>query len=172
MKKCCISFIIIFIIILTIFTGGQSKTEDYLRIHIRANSNSYEDQSIKYQVKDKIVEYLIPIVAECTTKEKAMQLLKINIEGINETANKVLEEKGFNYKANAQLREEEFPLRVYQNYSLESGIYDALIVELGEAVGDNWWCVVYPPLCFSGEGEGNIKYRSKIIDIIESFNNK
>jgi stage II sporulation protein R len=157
---------------LTIFTGGDSNTEEYLRIHIRANSNSYEDQSVKYQIKDKVVEYLIPFVAECNTKKKAIQMLKNNIKGINETANKVLLENGFSYSANAVVREEEFPLRIYEDYRLESGIYDALIVELGEASGDNWWCVVYPPLCFSGEGEGNIKYRSKIIDIIESFNNK
>jgi len=172
MKKICISLIIIFIIILTIFTTQQSETKEYLRIHIRANSNSYIDQSVKYEIKDKVVEYLISYVAECDTKEKAIEMLEKNIEGINNTANKVLIEEGFAYRANAVVRKEEFPLRVYEDYTLESGVYDALIVELGEAIGDNWWCVVYPPLCFSGEGEGKIKYRSKIIDIIESFNNK
>jgi stage II sporulation protein R len=172
MKKICISFVIIIIIILTIFIGGKSPTQDYLRIHIRANSNSFEDQQVKYEIKDKIVEFLIPYVAQCETKKQAIAMLNKNIDGINQTADKVLMEKGFSYRANAVIREEEFPLRIYEDTCLESGIYDALIVELGEASGDNWWCVVYPPLCFSGEGEGNIEYRSKIIDIIKHFNNR
>jgi len=156
---------------LTIFTTQQSETKEYLRIHIRANSNTYIDQSVKYEIKDKIVEYLIPYVCECDTKEKAIEMLEKNIEGINNTANKVLIEEGFAYRANAVVRKEEFPLRVYEDYTLESGVYDALIVELGEAIGDNWWCVVYPPLCFiNGSSSVNI-FKSRIVEIVNNFFN-
>ena len=77
----------------------------------------------------------------------------------------------FNYSAKASVKKEKFPTRVYQGVQLESGIYDALIIELGSGKGDNWWCVVYPPLCFTGE---NVKYsyKSKILQIIRSFYDK
>ena len=68
------------------------------------------------------------------------------------------------------MREEEFPTRVYEGVTLEAGVYDALIVELGTGKGDNWWCVIYPPLCFSGEATGNnVQYRSRIWEIIRNF---
>ena len=72
------------------------------------------------------------------------------------------------YKSRAVLREELFPTRTYDNLTLESGFYDALIVELGEGKGDNWWCVVYPPLCFVESGHGYV-YKSKIVEIIKNF---
>lgn len=169
MKKVCISFVIIIIIVLAVSLGGKTTDNEYLRIHIRANSNGFEDQSVKYEIKEEVVNYLIPFVASCDTKEKAYNMLKSNLKNIDTVANGVLAKNGFGYTAKSKLNEEEFPLRSYGDFSLESGIYDALIIELGEATGDNWWCVVYPPLCFTGEGEGKIKYRSKILEIIENF---
>ena len=81
----------------------------------------------------------------------------------------MLKNAGFNYHSKVAVRNELFPTRVYGDFTLEEGFYDALIVELGEAKGDNWWCVVYPPLCFTGTE--NIKYKSKILEIINSFKN-
>ena len=75
--------------------------------------------------------------------------------------------KGFNYRSRVEIRNEKFPTRVYEDLTLEAGYYDALIIELGEGKGDNWWCVVYPPLCFTG-GE-NVKYRSKIYELINGL---
>ena len=83
-------------------------------------------------------------------------------------ANQVLAKNGFNYKATVAVRNEEFPTRVYEDLTLESGYYDALIVELGRAKGDNWWCVVYPPMCFTGN-ESGIIYKSKILEIIQNL---
>ena len=83
-------------------------------------------------------------------------------------AEKVLLENGFSYGASAKLIKEEFPTRVYEGATLLAGVYDAFILELGSGEGDNWWCVVYPPLCFAG-GEQNIVYKSKILEIIRSF---
>ena len=79
-------------------------------------------------------------------------------------------ENGFSYTARAEVRREEFPTRVYEDVTLEAGMYDALIVELGTGEGANWWCVLYPPMCFSGEATGeNIVFRSRIAEIIRSF---
>ncbi len=171
MKKACISILIIAIIILSGIAISLPKSEvqtEYLRIHVRANSNGEEDQAVKYVVKDRIVSYLTPYIAECDTKSKAQNLLENNLAGIERVANQTLKAYGFDYVAKASVRQEEFPTRIYGELELESGIYDALILELGSGKGDNWWCVVYPPLCFTSGGT-NVVYRSKILEIISDF---
>ncbi len=173
MKKACITLCALGIIILTATAFLCEKPiseERYLRIHIRANSNCEVDQSVKYKVKERVVEYLTPFVAECKTVDKAKQTVSDKLAEIEMVANNVLQENGFSYSANAKLKNEEFPTRVYQDLTLESGFYDALIINLGEGKGDNWWCVVYPPLCFVGEGNGYV-YKSKIVEIINNFFN-
>ncbi len=145
----------------------DAKTE-YLRIHIRADSNSEKDQAVKYLVKDAVVELLTPYIAECDTREKAENTLTGVLPKIEETANAVLEQNGFSYKAKARINTEEFPTRAYGELTLEKGFYKALILKLGSGEGDNWWCVVYPPLCFTGEGFGYV-YKSKIYEITKRF---
>lgn len=176
MKKICITSVILFIIILTAITGGGKKdaADAYLRMHIRANSNAQIDQTVKYRVRDAVVDYLTPRVAECETKKQAMDMLGSSLPGIEETATRALRAAGYGYSARASLTREEFPTRIYDGMTLEEGVYDALVLELGTGKGDNWWCVVYPPLCFTGEpdGSGEIRYRSKIIDIINRFKAK
>ena len=171
MKKFCISFLIIAIIILSgtcLFAQTPQTNTEYLRIHIRANSNQEIDQTVKYAVKEKIVKYLTPYIAECKTKAQAEDMLKNNLKSIQAVADKTLREKGFSYSSKASVRVEEFPTRVYGGLELEKGFYKALIIELGEGSGDNWWCVVYPPLCFTG-GECGYVYKSKILDIVNDF---
>ena len=170
MKKTVISIIaIIAIAAACVFVGSlpQTKTE-YLRIHIRANSNGDIDQAVKYAVKEKVVDYLTPYLAECDSKQKAEDMLKVKLSDICDIADKTLKEKGFDYGAKARVNGEKFPTRVYGELTLEAGYYDALIIELGEGAGDNWWCVVYPPLCFTGQGR-NYTYKSKIAEIIKNF---
>lgn len=148
--------------------GGKGEENGYLRVHIRANSNDGADQSVKYKVRDEVVEYLTPVVAECETKGEAMERVEAELPAVERVAERVLSENGFSYGARASLRREEFPTRVYDGVTLAAGVYDALILELGSGTGDNWWCVVYPPLCFTAGG-GNVVYKSKIMEIIRSF---
>ncbi len=154
----------------SLFGTGQSAAPqtEYLRVHIRANSNAETDQAVKYKVRDAVVSFLTPTVAACTTKQEAMAAVGQKLSAISSVADGVLRENGFFYGARASLKREEFPTRVYENATLEAGVYDALIVELGTGTGDNWWCVVYPPLCFTA-GNGNIVYKSKILEIIDRF---
>lgn len=173
MKKLSVGVIVLLIAVLSIIGIGLTKGEvkkEYLRIHIRANSNLVEDQSVKYAVKESVVEFLTPIISECKTKTQAQEALKDNLKNIQSVADRTLKNSGFSYTSKVLLKQEEFPTRTYDNLVLEAGFYDALIVELGEAKGDNWWCVVYPPLCFVGEGNNYI-YKSKIADIIKKFFN-
>ncbi|MBQ8685685.1 MAG: stage II sporulation protein R [Clostridia bacterium] len=174
MKKFCIIFLTSIIISLTAigfggcFDGGAATT-DYLRIHIRAHSNAEEAQAVKYLVRDGVVDFLTPLVAECETKEGAIESVENALADIERVASAVLTENGYAYGARAEVKTEEFPTRVYGEYTLPAGEYAALIVELGEGKGDNWWCVVYPPLCFTGASGENVVYKSKILEIIERW---
>ena len=166
------AFALILIIGTVIFVNYQSETaeaeNDYLRIHVRANSNEQIDQNIKYIVKDEVVKFITPYVAECVDKPAAMQIIGGILPQIEEVCDKTLQNHGFAYASKAQIREEIFPTRVYGELTLEQGVYDALIIELGSGTGDNWWCVIYPPLCFTS-ATSNVEYRSAIYDIINKF---
>jgi len=171
MKKACITLLFIAIIILSGVAILLPKTDvekEYLRIHVRANSNLESDQAVKMLVKNQVVKYLTPYIAECDTKAKAERLLTDRLEEIERVADQTLKGAGFNYTAKASVKSERFPTRCYGELELKAGVYDALILELGEGKGDNWWCVVYPPLCFTGEGQ-SVVYKSKIMQIISDF---
>ena len=155
-------------------TKNSVENADYLRIHIRANSNEAIDQTVKYEVKDAVVEYLTPMVAECETKQQMIDLIESQKQEIKSVADNVLVQKGFDYVSIVKINNEYFPTRSYQNYTFESGFYDAVIIELGKSQGNNWWCVLYPPLCFvngSSNNSSHIVYRSRIVEIIKSFFN-
>lgn len=147
----------------------ENETE-YLRIHIRANSNEIEDQNVKYKVKEGVVEALIPLLADIETFDEAKIVMSENFDLIESVANKILAEEGFSYKAKAAIDNEFFPTRTYDNFTLEEGYYDALILRLGSGEGDNWWCLVYPAFCFTQtSNEENVVYVSKIWDLIKKI---
>lgn len=173
MKKICITFLLLFIIILTVSCSGfnfdmeTKENTEYLRIHVRANSNEEKDQTVKYLIKEKIVGYLTPHIADCQTKSDAVDVITAKSRELTCIINEILVKNGFHYKSNITVRKEKFPTRVYQDITLESGYYDAVIVELGNAEGDNWWCVVYPPFCFTDTQD--VRYKSKIKEIVDEF---
>lgn len=170
MKKSGITLLIVAIICVTaaFATGKSEKNAEYLRIHIRANSNSEIDQSIKYDVKSLTVEFLTPYMQNVSSKSDAINVLNSVKGDLKNKIDGLLAKKGFNYKSNVLIKNEEFPTRVYEDLTLEKGYYDAVIVNLGDATGDNWWCVVYPPLCFLND-ESDVLYKSKIVETIEDF---
>lgn len=147
------------------------KNADYLRLHIRANSNDECDQNIKYEIKNKVLNLITKDVSQITNKEDLAKYFVDNKASLQNYINKILKDNGFNYISNITVKNEYFPVRTYQDVTLTSGYYDAIIIELGKAEGNNWWCVAYPPLCFMYESSkmGNITYRSKIIEIINKF---
>lgn len=172
MKK-VLSMVMLLFCGLTCFMGcGKNEDQSYLRIHIRANSNLSVDQNIKYLVKDEVVNFLAPLISEATSFEDVKQMLENSKLEIESVCNNVLKNNGFCYTANAKIATEYFPTRAYGQHVLQSDFYDALIIELGNASGDNWWCVVYPPLCFLNATElnsSNIKYKSKLVEIVNNF---
>lgn len=173
MKKLIAAVFVICALIATVcfvgFVQAENQTyTEYLRIHVRANSNSEDDQAVKYEVKDEVVAFITPYVAECVTKERAVEVIGGILGDIERVCDSALKARGKSYKSKASIRSEKFPTRVYGDLTLEEGVYDALIIELGTGTGDNWWCVIYPPLCFTS-ANSSVQYRSAILDIINKF---
>lgn len=170
MKKMMLAFMLI--ISIFSFCGCSSKeNENVIRIHIRANSNSEEDQSIKLEVRDNIITYITPILANCNNSSEVKNVLQENLSSIKNISDGVLESNGFDYVSTPKMTNEYFPSRVYDGIVFGEGYYDALIINLGSGSGNNWWCVAYPPLCFVGENidSGSIQYKSKLVEIINKF---
>lgn len=152
----------------SINTNYKKPNEDLIRIHIRANSNSDYDQNLKLKVKEEVIKYLTPLLANANTKGQAIAILITNLDGLNQKVANVLNKNEIEYGGQASLVVEEFPARMYGDIVVEKGFYDALIVKLGEGKGDNWWCVAFPPLCFVPETGANVRYKSKILEIINN----
>lgn len=148
-----------------LLSGCVNSTSDYLRIHIRANSNSEIDQNIKYLIKDTIVEYMTPLLVDCVDKDDVINIINTYKNNIKQLIDNILQDNGFNYKSSLSIKNEFFPTRVYDDVTLKADYYDALIINLGSGEGDNWWCVMYPNLCFNEPN--NVVYKSKIKEIIE-----
>lgn len=152
-----------------LFPIKVNKTEtEYLRIHIRANSNSVIDQNVKYKVKDEVVESLIPILSDIHSFNEAKEKISKNFYLIESVANSVLSNEGLNYRSHASIKNEFFPTRSYDDITLKEGNYDALILNLGKGEGNNWWCIVFPAFCFTQtQKSDNIEYISLIWEIIK-----
>ena len=180
MKKVGYGFIVLLLAGLIIFaclpkTGNSGAAEtrcEFILIHIRANSNAQADQTVKYAVKEAAVAYLTPLLAACETRADVVKTIESNLTALSRLAAAKLQKEGFSYGARADFKQEYFPARDYDGVTLDGGFYDALILYLGAGEGDNWWCVVYPPLCFVNttytDGEG-IKYKSKLKELVKKW---
>lgn len=122
--------------------------ESVLRFHVLANSDSEADQNVKYMVRDEVLDWLSEQIGECG-KEEEQQFLLGHLTEIEQVADRVLEQQGFSYRSEVKLEDCYFPERTYGDCTFPAGWYEALRICLGEAKGQNWWCVLYPRLCFS-----------------------
>ncbi len=129
----------------------EGIAEDILRFHVIANSDSLEDQSLKLLVKDRLVSYLAPMITDCTNLSEVREIVKGQLPELTNLANTVIQSQGYRYTASASLEDCYFPLKVYGAYTFPPGRYHALRIKLGKAEGRNWWCVMFPPLCFVDE---------------------
>ena len=127
--------------------------DNVLRLHVLANSDSTEDQSLKLAVRDRILEETASLFKDCKTKEEARAAVESNIERIREIAEKTVREAGYNYSVSVSLGEEEYPTKSYASCCFPAGEYLSLRVMIGEAEGENWWCVLFPPLCLDAASE-------------------
>ena len=135
--------------------------ESVFRLHILANSDSKEDQELKIKVRNFLLDYMNSLCSNCKSKEEAIILVEQNKEKFREIALNTVKENGYNYDVKINIGNFQFPTKNYGDISLPAGYYDALRVEIGEAKGQNWWCVMFPPLCFVDISSGIVPDESK-----------
>ena len=126
-------------------TLQQQIATQVLRFHIRANSDTVADQQKKLRIKQSLLEWLTPILSENTSKSETIQCIRKNLPDIRKEATRMAAPES----VTVTLQKEWFPEKTYGTCTFPEGIYDALRVDIGQAKGHNWWCVLYPSLCFA-----------------------
>ncbi len=131
------------------------------RLHVIANSDSQEDQNLKYKVRDNLLSYMNKICKNAQSKSDAIEIAKKHENDFKNIALETIKNEGYSYDVKINIGNFEFPTKHYGDISLPAGYYDALRVEIGEAKGQNWWCVMFPPLCFVDVSSGVVPEDSK-----------
>lgn len=145
------------------YVNAVSKdiSKSVFRLHVIANSDEIEDQELKLKVRDNVLSYMNTIAKNATNKEEAVQIANDHIDEFKQIALDTIHENGYDYSINVKIGNFSFPTKTYGDISLPSGFYDALRIEIGEAKGKNWWCVMFPPLCFVDVSSGIVPEESK-----------
>lgn len=140
---------------------SSNIADSVFRLHVIANSDSEEDQALKLKVRDELLSYMNTLAKDCSSKEEVVALAKEHQAEFKAIAQKVISDNGFSYPVTIQIGDSNFPTKTYGDISLPAGTYDALRVQIGEAKGKNWWCVMFPPLCFVDVSTGIVPDDSK-----------
>ena len=155
----------VFFLIFSAYSYASSISSDLsksvFRLHVIANSDSDEDQSLKLQVRDKLLDYMNSITANVSSKDDAIKIAQDHQKNFQIIAEQTILDKGYSYPVTVEIGNYEFPTKHYGDITLPSGYYDALRVKIGDACGHNWWCVMFPPLCFVDVTSGIVPESSK-----------
>ena len=138
---------------MSVFSDRQTLSENLIRLHVVANSDSAADQRLKLKVRDAVVAHLQPVMNDLQSQADAKAYLNAHLAELEQIANQTLSEAGCPDRAAVSLQKEAFPVRHYDTFSLPSGVYQSLRITIGEGEGHNWWCVVFPSLCLPAAGE-------------------
>ena len=150
---------------MTISISGEVKkistaSEDYkdklIRFHVIANSDSDEDQNLKLKVRDAIIDYLQPKLSNSKSIEESESIIINEYNKLEEISKSIITKNGYDYDVKIGIDYSNFPTKQYSNIVLPAGEYKALRIVIGEGKGKNWWCVMFPPLCFVDEQKGVI----------------
>lgn len=129
----------------------ETLAKEIIRFHVLANSDSKEDQELKVKVKDAVVGQLKPLLQSSTSLDESRNILEDSLPLITSIASDLIKEEGYTYSVKASLTYGFFPIKRYGDYTFPEGTYEALRIEIGAAKGQNWWCIMFPPLCFVDE---------------------
>ena len=171
MKK----LIIPILIILFLFTKNIKASEniipdDAIRLRVLANSNSKYDQEIKLQVRDQIQIDLYNLLKNTKGIDEAWKIIKENIPNLSLKVQKILEDENYDKNFNIDFGSHYFPQKNFKGVTYDEGYYESLLITLGEGKGDNWWCVLFPPLCIvEAEESDHIEYKSFIKELIDKY---
>lgn len=166
LSKFFIIFLLLVVFILLSATSyvnavSSNIADGVFRLHVIANSDSVEDQNLKYKVRDALLDYMNSICSDVSSKEDAMNIAAEHLEDFKAIAENVIYENNYTYPVSVEIGKYDFPTKNYGDVSIPAGIYDALRVKIGEASGKNWWCVMFPPLCFVDVSSGIVPDESK-----------
>lgn len=195
-----LTLLLILYILISAISYTNAVCEDIantvFRLHVIANSDTDEDQNLKYLVRDNIISYINNISSNATSKEENMKIAQEHIKDLEKIALDTVQSNGYNYSVKVQIGNFAFPSKKYGDIILPPGYYDALKVKIGEAKGRNWWCVMFPPLCFVdvstgvvpdesketmkenlseeeyaliSQGSNDIKVKFKIVEVLQNF---
>ncbi|MBR6573257.1 MAG: stage II sporulation protein R [Clostridia bacterium] len=195
-SKKWLNFSLVFGIIAAILISNISFTnsckemyENIIRIRIIANSDTAEDQALKLNIRDAVLESSKEVFNGIKDYNEAEKIAAENIENFKETAQKIVNENGFNYNVDLKIKDEFFDTREYDDFTLPAGTYKSLVFTVGEGNGQNWWCVMFPEVCVGGcsgrlndslsDDSANVAYNSdkyiikfKTVEIFENIKTK
>lgn len=166
--------LVILVCSLSLFFQGNDAGSDILRFHVRADNDTATAQMLKLKVRDAILEFLSDKLSQCESFDETANMVKENIAEIEDVANAVLCRCGSTDTATAYITCEWFPIKQYGDILLQCGKYNALRVDIGKHQGRNWWCMLYPRLCFVDESymvtDGNeVKVRFKYLTFLNKY---
>lgn len=173
MKKTIILILFIgvfYVFISDVFAKNLMIPNDAIRIRIIPNSNSAFDQDIKSKVKDKLEITMYDLLKGAESSEEAKTIIENNLELVDKDVKNILSEENYNkgYKINFGMNY--FPSKEYKGVKYEEGYYESLVITLGKGEGDNWWCVLFPPLCLiEGEEDTEVEYKSIVMEILDKY---
>lgn len=147
----CISFFLSISAVCSVAKTNSNLTNGVIRLHIKANSDSDADQELKLKVRDRIIKECSDLFISKENPNEAKKEILKNSEKIIAAAENEIKENGYSYPVSLELGKSDFPTKIYKNITMPAGTYEALTVKIGEAEGQNWWCVLFPPLCFVDE---------------------
>lgn len=140
---------------------SSNLSDSVFRLHIIANSDSSADQELKLKVRDNIINYMNTLTSSSSDKKDVISMVNNHLDSFKEIALNTIKGNGYNYDVNIEIGNFHFPTKSYGDISFPAGNYDALKIEIGDAIGQNWWCVLFPPLCFVNSSTGVVPDDSK-----------
>ena len=161
---CSIMFIAIMVIGLLPVHGEEKIYGEVIRLHVLANSDTEEDQALKLKVRDGIIAEAGTLLEGCDGRDAALSVIsnEETLKKLEDAAGEIIAAEGYSYSVKVTLSEEEYPRRNYESLSFPAGTYTSLRVQIGEAEGQNWWCVLFPQLCL---GAATVDNRDAFIEV-------
>lgn len=175
MKKIIIIIVVLLVIVILLNKNSVEEIvipNESIRIRVIANSNSIEDQNLKKKVKNSIQKEMSLMLKDAKTIDEVRNILNDNLDGVKYTVEKTLiSDNKSDTDFSVSFGENYFPKKVYKGIKYDEGYYESVVIKLGESKGNNWWCVLFPPLCLLDEDENieDVEYRSFVKEMIDKY---
>ena len=159
----CLTSALLFVGLMPVH-GEAEIYDSVIRLHVLANSDTAEDQALKLEVRDAILEITAPLVSDCTDQEEAKARLEAHRGELEAAARRVILEQGYDYPVSITFDTESYPRRTYDSVCFPAGDYLSMRVCIGDAEGQNWWCCLFPPLCLGTSSVSSKQAEDAFVD--------